>query len=70
MKPTKYQICQPYNGYEAGTIVYDLMFYDYGLANEDTRDTGIEHQSVTLSPKGEYPGFTIPYNYLCEVRHG
>lgn len=31
----------------------------YGCANDDTRDTGIEHVSVSLNESGE-PFFTIP----------
>lgn len=48
----------------AGTSVYSAAKYDYGLASEDTRSTGVEHTSVTLDPNGEYPVFTIPVAHL------
>lgn len=44
----------------AGSIVYSLRGYDYGLASDDTRMTGVEHVSVTLNADGDYPSFTIP----------
>jgi hypothetical protein len=47
------------NDMPAGTIVYSLRGHDYDLARDDTRHTGIEHVSVTLSPDGDYPSFTI-----------
>lgn len=54
---------------EPGDIVYAFMGCDYGLANDDTRATGIEHTTVTRSPTGgwDQPGFTIPINHLEEV---
>ncbi len=45
---------------KAGSTVYSIRGYDYGLASDDTRMTGIKHVSVTLNPDGEYPSFTIP----------
>lgn len=59
--PRKYRIK------ESGDIVYDLVKPDYGLANQDTRKTGIEHKSVTLDENGDYPSFTIPVNQLEEI---
>jgi hypothetical protein len=50
-----------------GTVVYDLVGHDYGLASDDTRVTGKEHTSVTLKPDGGYPSFTIPVDDLEEV---
>jgi hypothetical protein len=47
-----------------GTAVYSAARHDYGLAAEDSRNTGIEHISVTLDPNGGYPVFTIPLNQL------
>ena len=47
------------NGLPAGTVCYDLLKHDYGLASDDTRMTGIPHVSVTLDPEGGYPSFTI-----------
>jgi len=54
------------DGHPAGTIVYDPKGYDYGLAGDDTRITGIEHVSVTLDPEGGYPTFTIRKSSLKE----
>jgi len=48
----------------AGTTVYNLFGWDYGCANDDTRGTGVEHISVTLSPDGDYPFFTVPMRDL------
>jgi hypothetical protein len=50
-----------------GTIVYDLRGYDYGLASDDTRFTGIVHVSVTLKPDGDYPSFTIARDSLERI---
>lgn len=44
----------------AGTVVYPLKGYDYGLASDDTDATGIPHRSVTLDRAGGYPSFTAP----------
>jgi hypothetical protein len=48
-----------------GDFVYDQIGYDYGLASDDTRWTGIEHTSVTLKENGDYPGFTVPVKHLA-----
>lgn len=45
---------------KAGTTVYAIRGYDYGLAKDDTRFRGIEHISVTLDSEGDYPFFTVP----------
>jgi GH25 family lysozyme M1 (1,4-beta-N-acetylmuramidase) len=45
---------------DVGTIVRHCTGHDYGCANDDTRETGIHHVSVTLDPEGGYPFFTIP----------
>ena len=50
--------------HKAGTIVYEQMTHDYGLARDDTNETGIEHTSVTLKSDGGYPGFTVPVEEL------
>lgn len=52
---------------EVGDIVYDSAKHDYGLANDDTRITGIEHVSVTFKEDGDYPFFTIPRADLEEI---
>lgn len=51
----------------AGTIVYPCAMPDYGLADDDTRMTGIRHVSVTLNPDGDYPFFTVPENNIERV---
>ena len=51
-------------GLPAGTICYDCAGYDYGCSSDDTRSTGIEHISVTLDSKGDYPFFTVPIDDL------
>lgn len=45
---------------EQGATVYKLSGYDYGVAADDNRATGIEHISVTFDATGDYPFFTIP----------
>lgn len=53
--------------HKAGTTVYRLKNHDYGVANADTRRTGVQHVSVTLKADGEYPGFTVPEHDLERV---
>ena len=48
----------------AGTVVYEFRYTDYGLANDDTRATGVEHVSVTLDAEGKWPSFTVPKSHL------
>lgn len=52
----------------AGTVVYDCERHDYGLARDDTYDTGEDHISVTLDESGDYPYFTVPVAHLDRVR--
>ena len=52
---------------KAGAIVYAPMGWDYGLASDDTRATGVPHVSVSLKPNGDYPTRTIPSAYLQPV---
>ncbi|QEQ94846.1 hypothetical protein pEaSNUABM56_00046 [Erwinia phage pEa_SNUABM_56] len=52
---------------KAGAVVYHLRKSDFGLARDDTEETGIQHSSVTLSPEGDYPSFTYPTHLLREV---
>lgn len=51
-----------------GDTVFDCWSCDYGLANDDTRFTGVEHRSVTHDPAGKYPFFTIPVRDLQEIK--
>jgi hypothetical protein len=48
----------------AGAEVYLPGDHDYGLALADTRATGREHISVTLSKDGRGSMFTVPYDDL------
>lgn len=48
----------------AGTVVYEFRYTDYGLANDDTRATGVEHVSVTFDAEGKWPSFTVPMSHL------
>lgn len=53
----------------AGTIVFEFTGCDYGLSDDDTRHTGIEHVSVTLRRGGGHSSFTHPKRDLepCQV---
>lgn len=50
-----------------GAVVFDQWAYDYGLANDDTRMSGVEHRTVTFNANGDSPGFTIPEAALREL---
>lgn len=50
-----------------GQTVYQFMGCDYGLANDDSRWTGIEHTSVTFNEDGSHPSFTIPVDHLERI---
>jgi hypothetical protein len=50
-----------------GCLVFKLAKYDYGLARDETRLTGIPQISVTLDPSGDYPSFTVPERELQAV---
>lgn len=66
----KYQLMYDAKSSEAkaGDVVYISTKYDYGLAEDDTRYTGVEHISVTLNSDGDYPTFTIPLHELKEIQ--
>lgn len=49
--------------HKAGTTVYEYLGYDYGLARDDERYSGVEHTNVSLSP-GQTPFFTVPTDDL------
>lgn len=73
-KPKKFRIKDtPVTGSDIGQsqakgdIVYECTKHDYGLANDDTRATGVLHTSVTLDENGDYPFFTIPVHNLEEI---
>jgi len=55
------------HGHAAGTVVYDSVKHDYGLASDDTRLTGVEHVSVTLNEDGDYPTFTVALDNLEKI---
>jgi len=48
----------------AGTIVYKHSGSDYGLAKIDSRNSGIEHFTVTLDENVGGSGFTVPVRDL------
>lgn len=54
----------------AGTTVYACAHYDYGLAIDDTRMTGVSHISVTLNEDGSYPLFTVPASSIEPLPKG
>lgn len=41
-----------------GKTVYKCAKHDYDCAGDDTRATGVEHISLSLTPDGDYPFFT------------
>lgn len=57
--PKQFRLKAEAHGHPAGTIVYDFVHYDYGLASDDTRGFGHPHVSVTLDQAGGYPSFTV-----------
>lgn len=61
---TKYKLTEDHGEHAKDTVVYSCRFSDYGCAGDDTRMTGIEHQSVTLKEDGDYPFFTVPVRIL------
>lgn len=60
-----YRLRAPHDGLLIGTICYRLSMWDYGVAGDDSRRYGTDHISMTLDPRGNYPGFTVP-TYLLE----
>lgn len=66
MHTKAYKLIQGHNGLQEGTVVYLSNQFDFGLANEDTRVTGVRHLSVTLDSEGDYPLFTVPESNLAE----
>jgi len=62
-----YKLKFGFQGRPAGALVYDRNSWDYGLASDDSRLTGILHVTVTDNENGDPPGFTIPKGYLEEV---
>jgi len=69
-KPKKYRLVRD-SALEAeckaGSVVYELIRHDYGLASDDTRALGVVHISVTTDPEGQGYSFTIPRADLEEV---
>ena len=49
---------------KAGDTLYRYPAPDYGCSADDTRATGVKHWSMTFSPEGAYPFFTVPTNDL------
>lgn len=67
MKVKKFKVKHDTQFCKKDEIVYDLMQYDYGLASDDTRVTGVQHTSVTRNSDGDYPSVTIPISALEEI---
>jgi hypothetical protein len=73
-------------GWLAGTIVYDSLECDYGMAGQDTRHSGIEHVFVSIDTElhpetrktgtlleileGLPPNFTVPLKDLMPISDG
>lgn len=66
-KNQPYRLTKDDGGLRRGAIVYKLRKSDYGCANDDTRRTGVEHVSVTLSNEGDWPGTSVPTHVLEPV---
>ena len=64
---TAYRLLRDRFGKPAGSICYPCRYHDYGLANDDTRRTGVEHWSMTLNSDGSWPSFTVPVHELEEI---
>jgi hypothetical protein len=47
-----------------GRTVYKCAKHDYGCASDDTRITGVQHISLSLTSDGDYPFFTHPLKLL------
>jgi hypothetical protein len=67
MQNTSYILLEDRFDVPAGTVVFKAQRYDYGLASDDARMTGIEHISVTRNHDGDYPYFTVPVNLLEKI---
>lgn len=63
-----YRLTKDRLGHKAGTTCYKCVKFDYGMANDDTRMTGINHVTMTLREDGDYPYFTVPVPDLEEVK--
>lgn len=48
----------------AGTVVYGTAYHDYGIASSDSRFFFEEYRSVSLTPDGDYPYYTVPVRLL------
>lgn len=53
-------------GHPAGTKLYVLRVYDYGLANDEARGWGEPCSSWSLDPDGGYPFIAIPDSYVIQ----
>lgn len=65
---TQYKLTEYRFGHPAGTIVYEFHGHDYGLARDDSLETGDEHMSVTDKENGEGPFFTVRVDHLELVK--
>ena len=51
-------------GFKAGTFVYPCKVYDFGLAEWDSHNCNDEFISVSVTPEGDYPVFTVSTSNL------
>lgn len=52
-----------------GTVIYSFFgHYGGGMANSDTRLTGIKHGAFTLKEDGGYPFFTMPMRDVERIK--
>ena len=63
----QYRLISEHADFNVGTIVYKCEQYDYGLSSQDSRETGIQHISVTLKSDGSYPFQTVPVHKLQQI---
>lgn len=62
-----YRMTKAHHGHKAGTVCYRTKKFDYGMANDDSRMTGVPHVCMTLRSDGDYPFFTVPTHELEEL---
>jgi hypothetical protein len=63
-----YKLKHPRFDHPAGTIVYDFVGHDYGLARQDTMEYDVEHVSVTINEdNSKTPFFTVAVTDLERI---
>lgn len=64
-KSKKFVLTRSIRDWPEGTIVYPLKKHDYGCANDDRRILGVECESMSKTPDGDYPFSVIPLNAMA-----